>query len=193
MPGLWRDREARSRELSTCIRTLGDEAVPDRFRFSKFRSGSNRTLTGSRTSHLSSVQPNPMVGLHRASSVTNRSCLSCCEILAGQKTCGTLAAANGLMLCTAFAILVGAQFSSENDTYSGHWRQTIDLEPAIRGYTINGAYANFVEQNRGSIAPGKYADLAIISDDLFKIPADKIKDVKVEWTMVGRKEVWKKP
>lgn len=76
----------------------------------------------------------------------------------------------------------------------GGWipEQTIDLETAIHGYTINGAYANFIEQNRGSISPGKYADLVMISDDLFKIPADKIKDVKVEWTMVGGKEVWKK-
>ena len=75
----------------------------------------------------------------------------------------------------------------------GGWvpEQTIDLETAIRGYTINGAYANFVEQNRGSITPGKYADLVMVSDDLFKIPADKIKDAKVVWTMVDGKEVWK--
>jgi predicted amidohydrolase YtcJ len=75
----------------------------------------------------------------------------------------------------------------------GGWvpEQTIDLETAIRGYTINGAYANFVESNRGSITAGKYADLVMVSDDLFKIPADKIKDAKVVWTMVGGKEVWK--
>lgn len=68
--------------------------------------------------------------------------------------------------------------------------QTVDLETAIRGYTINGAYANFVEQNRGSIAIGKYADLVMISDNLFEIPADQIKDAKVVWTMVGGKDVW---
>ncbi|MCU1299998.1 MAG: nfdA5 [Candidatus Sulfotelmatobacter sp.] len=75
----------------------------------------------------------------------------------------------------------------------GGWvpEQTIDLETAIRGYTINGAYANFVEQNRGSITLGKYADLVMISDDLFKIPADKIRDTRVVWTMVAGKEVWK--
>ena len=74
----------------------------------------------------------------------------------------------------------------------GGWipEQTIDLETAIRGYTINGAYANFAEHNRGSISAGKYADLVLISENLFKIPADKIKDVKVEWTMVGGKQVW---
>jgi hypothetical protein len=75
----------------------------------------------------------------------------------------------------------------------GGWvpEQTVDLETAIRGYTINGAYANFVEGNRGSITAGKYADLVMVSDDLFKIPADKIKDARVMWTMVGGKEVWK--
>ncbi len=74
----------------------------------------------------------------------------------------------------------------------GGWvpEQTIDLETAIRGYTINGAYANFLEQNRGSITPGKYADLVLLSENLFKIPTDKIKDVKVEWTMVGGRKVW---
>jgi predicted amidohydrolase YtcJ len=76
---------------------------------------------------------------------------------------------------------------------AGGWipEQTIDLETAIRGYTINGAYANFVEQNRGSITPGKYADFVMISDDLFKIPADKIKDARAVWTVVGGREVYR--
>ena len=76
----------------------------------------------------------------------------------------------------------------------GGWvpEQTIDLETAIRAYTLNGAYANFVEGNRGSIKPGKYADLVMLSDDLFKIPARQIKDVKVVWTVVGGKTVWSK-
>ncbi|MEY2414561.1 MAG: hypothetical protein QOD84_3167, partial [Acidobacteriaceae bacterium] len=75
---------------------------------------------------------------------------------------------------------------------AGGWvpEQTIDLATAIRAYTINGAYANFIEQNRGSVTPGKYADLVMLSDDLFKIPAQQIKDVKVIWTMVGGKMVW---
>ncbi len=75
----------------------------------------------------------------------------------------------------------------------GGWipEQTIDLETAIRGYTLNGAYANFVEQNRGSITPGKYADLVLLSDDLFKLPKEKIKDAKVVLTMVGGKPVYR--
>jgi predicted amidohydrolase YtcJ len=75
----------------------------------------------------------------------------------------------------------------------GGWipEQTIDLETAIRGYTINGAYANFVEQDRGSITPGKYADLVMLSDDLFKIVPEKIRNAKVVWTVVGGREVYR--
>jgi len=75
----------------------------------------------------------------------------------------------------------------------GGWipEQTVDLETAIRGYTINGAYANFVEGNRGSITPGKYADLVLLSDDLFKISPDKIKDAKTVWTVVGGRQVYR--
>ena len=46
----------------------------------------------------------------------------------------------------------------------GGWvpEQAIDLEDAVRAYTIDGAYANFVEENRGSIRAGKYADLILL-------------------------------
>jgi len=75
----------------------------------------------------------------------------------------------------------------------GGWipEQTIDIETAVRGYTINAAYANFVEQDRGSLIPGKYADLVLLSDDLFSIPPDKTKDARVLWTVVGGKEVFR--
>jgi len=75
----------------------------------------------------------------------------------------------------------------------GGWipEQTIDIETAVKGYTINGAWANFVEGNRGSLVPGKYADMVLLSDDLFTISPDKIKDAQVIWTVVGDKEAYK--
>lgn len=75
----------------------------------------------------------------------------------------------------------------------GGWipEQTIDIETAVKGYTINGAWANFVEGNRGSLIPGKYADLVLLSGDMFTMEPDKIKDVYVMWTVVGGKEVYK--
>ena len=69
--------------------------------------------------------------------------------------------------------------------------QTIDIETAVKGYTINGAWANFVEGNRGSLVPGKYADLVLLSGDMFTMEPDKIKEVYVMWTVVGGKEVYK--
>jgi predicted amidohydrolase YtcJ len=69
----------------------------------------------------------------------------------------------------------------------GGWipEQTVDLETALRAYSLGGAFANFVEADRGSIASGKYADLILLSDDLFAIPPERIKDARVVLTLVG--------
>ncbi len=71
--------------------------------------------------------------------------------------------------------------------------QTIDLVSALRAYTIQGAYANFAEGNRGSIAAGKYADVIVLSDNLFDLPSDRIKDARVLLTLVGGQEVYRSP
>jgi predicted amidohydrolase YtcJ len=68
--------------------------------------------------------------------------------------------------------------------------QRITLEDALRAYTQNGAYAEFQENEKGTIAPGKLADLIVLSDDLFRIPVDRIKDVRVTLTVVGGKVVY---
>jgi predicted amidohydrolase YtcJ len=77
----------------------------------------------------------------------------------------------------------------------GGWipEQTVSLETAIRAYTLNGAYANFAEQNRGSITVGKYADLVLLSANLFEIPHQEILDAKVVLTMVGGSVVYRAP
>jgi predicted amidohydrolase YtcJ len=41
------------------------------------------------------------------------------------------------------------------------------------------------------LVPGKYADLTLLSDDVFTLAPEKVKDVRAVWTMVGGKEVWK--
>jgi predicted amidohydrolase YtcJ len=77
----------------------------------------------------------------------------------------------------------------------GGWipEQTVSLETAIRAYTLDGAYANFADQNRGSVAVGKYADLVLLSADLFEIPHQEILDTKVVLTMVGGSVVYRAP
>ena len=65
--------------------------------------------------------------------------------------------------------------------------QTVELETAIRAYTMGGAFACFAETDRGSITPGKYADLVMLSEDLFELQEEprRILDVRVELAMVA--------
>ena len=68
--------------------------------------------------------------------------------------------------------------------------EAITREEALRMYTINNAYASFEESLKGSIEPGKLADLAILSHDLLDCPADRIRDIQSEMTIVGGKIVY---
>jgi predicted amidohydrolase YtcJ len=65
--------------------------------------------------------------------------------------------------------------------------ETVDLATTLRAYTEGGAHACFAEQNRGSITPGKYADLVLLSEDLLALEDEprRILDTHVELTMVG--------
>ena len=63
--------------------------------------------------------------------------------------------------------------------------QKITLEEALRVNTINGAYNSHEEALKGSITPGKLADFVVLSDDLFGVPVDKIKDLEIVRTVVG--------
>jgi predicted amidohydrolase YtcJ len=67
----------------------------------------------------------------------------------------------------------------------------ISIENAIKCYTLNGAFASFEEKIKGSIEPGKLADIAVLSEDLITFPPEAIKDVKVDLTMVNGKILWK--
>ncbi len=68
--------------------------------------------------------------------------------------------------------------------------QKLTLPEAIEAYTMGSAYAEFQDQVKGSITPGKLADMVILSDDLFSIDPVKIRDVKVLKTMLGGKIVY---
>jgi len=68
--------------------------------------------------------------------------------------------------------------------------QKITLEEAIRVGTINGAYASYEENLKGSIEPGKLADLVVLGRDVFKEDPYNIINIPVERTMVGGKWVW---
>ena len=71
--------------------------------------------------------------------------------------------------------------------------ERVDLDTALRMHTINGAYASFEEELKGSIEPGKLADLAIVDADLRKVPATELRDLPVSMTWVGGRLVSEAP
>jgi predicted amidohydrolase YtcJ len=65
--------------------------------------------------------------------------------------------------------------------------QRLTLEEAIEAYTLGSAYAQFREDEMGSLTPGKLADVAVLDRDLFGIPAEEIKNAGVASTILGGK------
>jgi hypothetical protein len=68
--------------------------------------------------------------------------------------------------------------------------EAITMEEAIRGYTILGAYLNREEAVKGSLEPGKFADMIVLSDDLLTIDPEQIMDVAIEQTWVNGELVY---
>jgi predicted amidohydrolase YtcJ len=68
--------------------------------------------------------------------------------------------------------------------------QRVSVDEALRINTINGAYNSHEEAIKGSITPGKLADFVVLSDDLFTVAKDKIKDLDIVRTVVGGNTVY---
>ncbi len=62
--------------------------------------------------------------------------------------------------------------------------ERVDLETALRMHTINGAYAEFAEDRKGSIEVGKYADLVVLSEDIRRVPTTALRDLPIDLTLV---------
>ncbi|HZR56698.1 MAG TPA: amidohydrolase [Terriglobales bacterium] len=66
-------------------------------------------------------------------------------------------------------------------------KQKLTVAEAVEAYTMGSAYAEFQDKEKGSITPGKLADMVVLSDDIFSIAPEQIRDVKVIETIVGGK------
>jgi predicted amidohydrolase YtcJ len=60
----------------------------------------------------------------------------------------------------------------------------------IKMYTINAAYASHEDNIKGSISPGKLADMVLLSRNPNLVSNEEIKDIKVQMTVIGGKVVW---
>lgn len=75
---------------------------------------------------------------------------------------------------------------------AGGWfpEERISMKEAIKAYTYNTAYANFEEDIKGSITPGKFADLVVLDKNLLEISPREILDTRVVYTFVNGKAVY---
>lgn len=74
--------------------------------------------------------------------------------------------------------------------YPGKPREAITREQAITAYTLTSAYAEFAEKDKGSLEPGKLADLAVLSQDIFRVATEELPKTESVLTMVGGKIVY---
>ena len=65
--------------------------------------------------------------------------------------------------------------------------QRMSRMEALRSYTMNGAFAAFEDDVKGSLKAGKYADIVVLTKDILTIPEDQIPTAKVAYTIVGGK------
>jgi predicted amidohydrolase YtcJ len=92
-------------------------------------------------------------------------------------------------LLTVYAAVTRATLDGKNPK---GWfpEQKLSVAEAIEAYTVGSAYAEFQEKVKGSITPGKLADMVLLSDDIFSIVPEKIRDVRVLQTFVGGRLVF---
>jgi predicted amidohydrolase YtcJ len=92
-------------------------------------------------------------------------------------------------MLTVYAAVTRATLDGKNPD---GWfpEQKLTVPETVEAYTLGSAYAEFQEQEKGSITPGKLADMVLLSDDILAIAPETIRQVKVLTTIVGGKIVW---
>jgi predicted amidohydrolase YtcJ len=70
--------------------------------------------------------------------------------------------------------------------------ERLTREEALRSYTLSNAFAAFEEDIKGSLAPGKLADITVLTKDIMSVPEDEIRSARVASTIVGGKVLYPK-
>lgn len=63
--------------------------------------------------------------------------------------------------------------------------ETLSRKQALKSYTIKNAYAAFEEDIKGTLTPGKLADVTVLSKNILTVPADEIRGTKIDYTILG--------
>ena len=99
----------------------------------------------------------------------------------------------GLVYSTADLIALGEGMTVSNPRFSGsteagepfNSHEALTPEQALEAYTLASAYASFDEERKGSVTPGKLADLVVLGEDPTTIDPEGIAEIRVLATMVG--------
>ncbi|MDW7670281.1 MAG: amidohydrolase [Bacillota bacterium] len=77
---------------------------------------------------------------------------------------------------------------------AGGWlpEQKLTLQQALSAYTMGSAYASFEETIKGSITPGKLADMAVLSEDPCRVPPSELQHISVDMTLMGGQLVYRR-
>ena len=89
--------------------------------------------------------------------------------------------------------LMGIYGAVTRETSSGkilNQSERLTVNQVLALYTINAAYASHEEKIKGSITPGKLADMVVLSKNPTLVPPEEIKNIKVQMTVIGGKIVW---
>ncbi|MGD0620086.1 MAG: amidohydrolase family protein, partial [Bryobacteraceae bacterium] len=70
--------------------------------------------------------------------------------------------------------------------------QKIGVEEAVHAFTMGSAYASFEDKIKGSIEPGKLADMAVISDDIFQVAPTDLVNVRVDMTIFNGRVIYER-
>jgi predicted amidohydrolase YtcJ len=63
--------------------------------------------------------------------------------------------------------------------------ERVDLATALRMHTVNGAYASFEEDRKGSVEAGRLADLVVTAENLTTVPVTRLRDMPIDFTVIG--------
>ena len=92
-------------------------------------------------------------------------------------------------MLTIYAAVTRATLDGKNPN---GWfpEQKLTVAEAVEAYTMGAAFAEFQDKEKGSITPGKLADMVLLRDDIFSIDPVRIREVKILKTIVGGKTTW---
>lgn len=119
--------------------------------------------------------------------------LQCLYAIGSLRASGIRVAASSDAPVVPFNPLMGMYAAVTRKTQSRQMllpRESISSLEALKSYTIDAAYASFEENAKGSISPGKLADMVVLSEDPATVPPDQIMKIKVLTTILDGKVVW---